>query len=272
MNGYSTSLSALVSADGKSRDSQNVFAPLALSAIVQGRMTTDTLLADLCREANVLSSKGKANANALKHAGFYGLKSVYDNINRIFAVRGNASNYDTVDAVRLAVHGFIGHMEVDDRAEYRRLFRADPAIHKAREALRTAHAEGDPLAFNKTRKAFRKAALACRNAFLDRLYPGRPTSFAAMNAAVTKAINAASKAERASDEDTQAEPGGDALAIIENASNIGGALDALTAMIDLMKPEGIAKYQDKMAALQLAIVAATNRWADSIAVEVPLAA
>lgn len=268
MNTYSSSLSALVVADGKSRDSQNAFAPLALAAIVKGTMTTDTLLADLCREANVLSSKGKANANALKLAGFYGVKSVYDNINRIFAVRGNASNYDTIEGVRLAVHGFIGHMEAEHWAEYREMFRSDSNIRKAREALRTAHADGDPLALNKTRRAFRKTALAFRSAYLDVLYPGRPTSFAAMNTAVTTAINAAHKLDKAENvvgDDPQAEGAGDALAIVENATNIGAALDALASMIDHMKPEGVAKYQDKMAALQQAIVAATHRWTDSIA-------
>lgn len=192
---YASTSAALVTLGGKFGEAATAHAPVVLVGLLEGSITEETYLATLCAKAGVLSSKGKANANALETNGFGAVKRVYTDIKRIAA-------HLSVPGVREAVEGFARYMP-------------DYEVPEVDEAL-----EGAELA-----KA-RAAVTRTINRDVAERFPNRPTSFAALVKEVTRCINKQAKADAEADgEETT-----DADAPTPTAPDLNAVLDMLRSI------------------------------------------
>lgn len=212
---YASSMTALVTAAGRMGEAATAHAGVVLVGFIEGTVTDETYLSALCQRAGVMSSKGKANANALETNGFGAAKRVYTDIKRIV-------KHLDIPGVALAVRGFAGYLPEWDGVEL-----ADDADAKAK----AAHT--------------RQLTQAIKAA-----YPDRPTSFAALVKAVTTAINAKAKADaEAAGETVEPETvGADASDILQG---ILETLQGIDQSVDGELLTAIASEIDRIAAIEI---------------------
>lgn len=236
----------LVKASGKVEGASTSYITLAAMDLLTApdkAARSAELIADICQTAKVVSSKGKANPQALKTSGHSSLAEVARLLKKV------AANYDGNVNVQLAVDGFIGI--VADEAHFAAELAAYPAMIKA------VAAEADEAAIAKVTATFRVG-------YLDRMYQDRPTSFSALRRAIDKATKPVGQdASEEAPAEVPAEGSGEgadvtAAAVVIGADDMAASLigrigdvsdDNLVALFDAIKGEMNARVQsDNVAA------------------------
>jgi hypothetical protein len=228
---YNSVRVAFSKAGEKARDTANAFAPQAYFGLIENIHSIDSITADLCTDGGYKSKKGKALASALPQA----VKKALGEVKRGW------TNYALESAigvdVRLAVNGFIGLLNAEQEAEFAAGFAT------------VCESKG----WNEPSEA---QTLRYRSAYLDSVYPGRPTSFAALNSAISKAISQ-SKADESAEGETDGETDGESqpVASVPAQMNVWDVVEMAKDAIDHADGEGLA-----LADLEGLVASITAAW------------
>jgi hypothetical protein len=237
---YAEALTTLAKRDASLASAQTAFALLAGTALIIGEKTFADIVEDACNATNSRGKptndnpKGKANPNALKTNGFSGIARVVGLFKKIDA------HMATNEAVGFALWGFVGH--IADMGAYEAAKESDERIIAALES-------GDDAKLASAERRF-------HNGYVNGLYTNeegaviRPDSFAALERAVVKAIDAAKPRNTSASEGEGEGEGISADASIITAGMAADALatafigkiadasdDTLTALLEAIKSE-----------------------------------